>query len=226
MLTRDDIIEISRKAIMDNDQFDMGRLVAPLKAAGIAPVVLDIGANVGWWTLKLLEHWPEARVICYEPIPQNIQQIPQDERIETVMACVDIAPGTRTLFRQTGAVHKSHENDTMWSCLETYKGPVTGKCECSCVSFRGELARHEEIAIVKLDVEGHEAELLGNLEAEDIRHVFCFVVEGHLNYFGTHRDHVLEKAGMRLWYRVPGSFVFLTEAIHTHADSLLIARKP
>lgn len=36
-----------------------------------APVILDIGANVGSFAAWALKRWPGAHVHCYEPLPDN-----------------------------------------------------------------------------------------------------------------------------------------------------------
>ena len=37
--------------------------------------VLDIGANIGAFALRAHIEWPAARVICYEPMPFNIEAL-------------------------------------------------------------------------------------------------------------------------------------------------------
>jgi FkbM family methyltransferase len=36
-----------------------------------APVILDIGANVGSFAAWTLKRWPGCHVHCYEPLPDN-----------------------------------------------------------------------------------------------------------------------------------------------------------
>lgn len=38
-----------------------------------APVVLDVGANVGVFALAAMERWPGAKVECFEPHPETCQ---------------------------------------------------------------------------------------------------------------------------------------------------------
>ncbi len=39
------------------------------------PVVVDIGANVGYFSLYMLSRFPRARVFAFEPMPFNFQQL-------------------------------------------------------------------------------------------------------------------------------------------------------
>ncbi len=43
-----------------------------------APVVLDIGANVGAFALWALGRWPGCRLHCYEPLPANFALLRQN----------------------------------------------------------------------------------------------------------------------------------------------------
>jgi FkbM family methyltransferase len=38
-----------------------------------APVILDIGANIGAFALWALDRWPGCRLHCYEPLPANFE---------------------------------------------------------------------------------------------------------------------------------------------------------
>ncbi|MFH1681009.1 MAG: FkbM family methyltransferase [Candidatus Eisenbacteria bacterium] len=45
--------------------------VGSMAALGAEPVVVDIGANAGFFTLFLLSLRPRAKVLAFEPIPEN-----------------------------------------------------------------------------------------------------------------------------------------------------------
>ncbi len=36
-----------------------------------APIVVDVGANVGSFAVWALHRWPDSIVHCYEPVPSN-----------------------------------------------------------------------------------------------------------------------------------------------------------
>ena len=40
--------------------------------------ILDIGANIGAFALRAHQEWPEAQVICYEPMPFNLELLRQN----------------------------------------------------------------------------------------------------------------------------------------------------
>jgi hypothetical protein len=46
--------------------------------------VLDVGANVGWWTVPLARSLPRGRVIAFEPVPAN------RERLEWALAANEV----------------------------------------------------------------------------------------------------------------------------------------
>jgi len=42
------------------------------------PIILDIGANTGLFTLRMKELYKDASVYCYEPFPSNYEQLLQN----------------------------------------------------------------------------------------------------------------------------------------------------
>lgn len=70
-----------------------------------APVVLDLGANVGAFAYWALRYWPGSRVICYEPNPaalsyfrKNLSEEMTEGRITLHDKAVSSVPGRRFLF--------------------------------------------------------------------------------------------------------------------------------
>ncbi len=45
---------------------------------GPRPVVLDVGANIGLFALRLLREYPEARLHCFEPAPPTFEVLAQN----------------------------------------------------------------------------------------------------------------------------------------------------
>lgn len=40
-----------------------------------APLVIDIGANTGFFALYAKQRWPDAKLMCFEPMPDNCDQL-------------------------------------------------------------------------------------------------------------------------------------------------------
>lgn len=57
--------------------FDIFRTTDPLLPVASLPIVtiIDIGANRGQFALKALKLFPNARIYCFEPLPQVVQEL-------------------------------------------------------------------------------------------------------------------------------------------------------
>jgi FkbM family methyltransferase len=132
-----------------------------LRFVGPGSVVLDVGANIGEWSLPLARAvGPEGRVFSFEPIPAAADALTKTLRINNLpqgrvvrMAASDRA-GTASFV--VDAVDSG--------CSRIAEGgglTVTTTTLDAFVAAEG-LTR---VALVKIDVEGHEAAVLKGAEA-------------------------------------------------------------
>ena len=209
-MTDDELIELNRKSIVDDDAYRMADIAA--KCHGPQPILVDIGANVGWWTRHWLMHVPRGTAFCYEPLTENWKRIPNDPHIVKYEYAVSTATRLMTFYRHTGTQHQGPENSQLWSALPDFKGPVTAKCEVSAVAFRDVLWRYPRIHVLKIDIEGHEREILDSIAPMDLSHVDVLSLEDHV---GCDRE-VIELAGLRVWfhaYKSPNHPVYLHQRL-------------
>jgi FkbM family methyltransferase len=177
-------------------------------------VVLDVGGHVGYSTLHFAE-WvgPGGRVFAFEPllehaacIEANVALNGFDERVEVVRAAVSDRRGeiefaaSPPLNSGMGAI-----------------SPGRGGRRVPTIALDDWLQERglEEIALLKLDIEGAEALAIRGLErtfaAKRIRSVFLEVHPDALPKFGSSTQAVLERLGaagfsLSYWDNV-GSFV-------------------
>lgn len=126
-----------------------------------APVVFDVGANVGKWSEALLRRIPGARVIMFEPSAACRAEIARRNlpNAEVVAAAVGRAPGTATL-------HSSHPTDGTASLHTRRDSYFQEKCYAAetveVVSIDAVMAARAIafVDFVKMDIEGHELEAL------------------------------------------------------------------
>lgn len=117
-----------------------------------APVILDIGANIGAFAAWAINRWPGATIHCYEPVPANFQMLTKNlAPIGAVVIPRMVAVGT------TGGriMYLGRDN-----CGEAsfYRGPEQTE-ESIVVTTISPLAL-PSADILKLDVEGAEVEVL------------------------------------------------------------------
>lgn len=127
----------------------------PLKPATVA----DIGANVGAFALRAHREWPEAAVVCYEPMPFNVEHLRRNvspDWCRIVPSAVRAGAGEDDIFVGdlfvTGGFRKGprqSERTIRVSCVAAADVP---SCE-----------------LVKIDTEGCEVEILGSLDLSATR---------------------------------------------------------
>lgn len=128
-----------------------------------APVLFDIGAHIGEYTLMFKRHFRQGRVYCFEPSQLNFDRLREATRDLDGVDCLNCAlgkhEGEATLFREEGI-----------SSLASLTKRRLGHFELSLdieetikVTTLDQFVRDngiEKIDLLKIDVEGHELDVL------------------------------------------------------------------
>jgi len=116
-------------------------------------LILDIGANIGAFALRAHNQWPNAWILCYEPMPPNLDQLKKN-----------ISPDYGIVFPYaicgTSGVREIYIGD-MFVTSGFVKGPrqTSQKMAVQCLA-----AADLPVAdLVKIDTEGSEVEILRGL---------------------------------------------------------------
>ncbi len=119
-----------------------------------APICVDIGGDVGWWSSFCLEHSPTANVFTFEPNPKSYKGLRErfraEPRIEIFEKAVSEAAGIISLSFEGAQSNSRGENGSNAVPVET-----------TTLDFLFE--KHSRIHILKIDTEGHEAILFKGL---------------------------------------------------------------
>jgi FkbM family methyltransferase len=149
-------------------------------------VTIDVGANVGLFTLLMAYHvWEHGRVIAYEPNPRllallrdNVAMNWLDDRVEIVPRAVAAADRRVELraprrFQMLGTI-RSLDDDVL---LSGHRTDTVDTIEVRTEPLDARIGRIERIDLIKVDVEGAEeqvfAGMAGLLRAGVVRRV-CF----------------------------------------------------
>lgn len=123
-----------------------------LAGLGRPPRILDLGANIGLFSVFCRERWPGARVVSVEPDPENLALLRRTAAatpdIEVVAACA--APHDGSVRFVAGQFAESHVADGA-SAEDTI--------EVACVDALRLAAGAD---LVKIDIEGSEWEILAD----------------------------------------------------------------
>ncbi|MFI2431130.1 FkbM family methyltransferase [Streptomyces sp. NPDC018693] len=153
-----------------------------------APFVIDVGANIGLFSLYMKQKYPAARVIAFEPAPENRQALRQNlelhqiddvtvhpyavgsEACEATFTYYPAMPGNSTLHPEEKALQKHLMGERLGEEVATdlfQATTITVKVD-RLSHFLAE--HHPEATVVdllKIDVEGAELDVLRGIDDVD-----------------------------------------------------------
>lgn len=157
-----------------------------------APVILDIGANVGAFARWAALRWPGSKIHCYEPAPENFKKLRR--------TVADI--GTAEVLTHNEAVA-----DAQGVAKLTIGGLNCGEFSiCYNESIKGETVDVDVIAakdlpkadILKIDAEGAEHAILHGLkEAGRLGEFSAIMLEYHSAFIRDDLTKLLQEAGLQ-----------------------------
>ncbi len=120
-------------------------------------VVLDIGANIGWYSVLLSKYFPQARIFSFEPDPENFHcfQSNIERNACTNITSVEKGAGEATETKTLYLYKKS--NVGRHSMLSINEGPTIEVQVVSLDEFlRDQQVDLSKIKFLKIDIEGYE----------------------------------------------------------------------
>lgn len=142
-------------------EYEVAHLIARL--VGENWVCVDVGANSGEYTLLFALYAPRGHVYAFEPAYPVYPRLQANVKLNAVphvtteQAAVGAEDGTCTFY-----VDRSRENTGLSSLSrETWRGQ--GRLEevrVRCLKLDTYFARAERVDLIKIDVEGHELDVL------------------------------------------------------------------
>lgn len=127
-----------------------------------APVILDIGANVGSFALWALKKWPDAKLICYEPAIRNFEYLTAN--LEGKAALHNLAVGSPSRTKLYQGRHNCGE------CSFFLGTEQTPQYETVTTISALDLPPAD---ILKIDTEGCEYEILTKVWQRDYDIILC-----------------------------------------------------
>lgn len=129
------------------------------------PIVFDVGANEGAYTLAVAEANPRATVYAFEPHPTTygrlLSRISDLQGVVAVNSACGSAKGSLLLFDYAGSEGTSHAS-VYEQVMEMHGAAQTGRHTVSIISLDcfAEQNGVGRIDLLKIDTEGHELEVL------------------------------------------------------------------
>jgi len=141
-------------------------------------VVLDIGANVGLFSLYMKVLDPEAVVHCYEPAPATVALL---QKNVGQLPAVQIHPYALAALAGRAAMHLHRANTGQHSLRKIEPSDQYGddvEIDCHDAAEEFDRLNAERIDVLKIDTEGCEIDILKCLGPR-IEQVDCVLLEYH-----------------------------------------------
>jgi FkbM family methyltransferase len=130
-----------------------------------ADLVVDVGANIGDWSVSVAHLTKAKKIIAFEPIPQVFEKLCRNVTSFPQIHCINSAVGA-----EIGHVVIHVEQNTALSSVfpisnagRSYHGLI-GKPSCMitvpCITLDTMFAESTEISLLKIDVQGYEESCL------------------------------------------------------------------
>jgi FkbM family methyltransferase len=174
------------------DEYEVGRLPLPP-----APVVIDVGANVGFFSWRVTAARPRAQVLAFEPQSDNLARLRR--MLEAVGARAEACGKACGARAGVAALHLrnsvTHSLDADWH-PDLDSGAGAEQVEVTTVD--AECARRglDAVDLLKIDAEGAEAQVLAGA-AQTLRRTRFVVLEYHSPRHRQECLAILRAAGFR-----------------------------
>jgi len=150
----------------------------PLCVVEKGDVVLDIGANKGFFTLDALQKGA-SKVYCVEPVRQSFEQIKKlinnFSNVKPINMAIGETNGTIDMFVDS--------NDSATNCVTSHGfifGRDSNKVEVESVNINTLIEQiNKKINFMKVDCEGSEFELFKTISEKNLKNIDKLVIETH-----------------------------------------------
>ncbi len=164
-----------------------------------APVVIDIGANVGFFSLLAWYKLPSAKILAYEPIARNFKVL--QKNIEGIASTSLQAQHAAVSDVEGEIVLRFNDQDITTSASLLANSPGSNEEVVHSTTLTAIFERHQlkKVDLLKMDCEGAEYSIIYNSPAKLFDAINCIAMETHqgsaLNENTQSMVHYLEKLG-------------------------------
>ena len=148
-------------------------------AALPSPTVVDIGANIGSFSLFALARIPSGRVFAFEPEPKNFATLDANIRLNKMGDRCTVVNKGISGREETRTLYVTDVQSGTNSLFNQGKHVATAEIECITLADIFKQFRIERCDFLKIDCEGAEYEILMHTPAPLFRRIRKIVMEWH-----------------------------------------------
>lgn len=132
-----------------------------LLRAGSAGSFVDVGANIGFFSLLLARLRPGVKVFAFEPNPKNYEVLRRNiaangfSTVHTAPVALSESPGTATLF-----IHASDMSASLCPDFEAKSTRGSAEVPVTTLDSYFQISNSTGPVVIKIDVEGNEASVI------------------------------------------------------------------
>ncbi|RIV22588.1 FkbM family methyltransferase [Fibrisoma montanum] len=208
------------KEIFMADVYEIDTLVRDLP---MKPVVIDVGANAGFFDIQLLSKIGQATIYAYEPMPANVQTfqqtLQQNAPLQQSVRLFQMAVTGKPLDQLDLYAEAAEKSQVVASAFAGFNGNNTQRITVPCVTLADIIRNNglESVDLLKLDCEGSEYDIIYNTDPDLVRCIQKMVVEVHnldkdRNNIDTFNAY-LRSLGFDTTYSPINSFCYALEAV-------------
>jgi len=207
------------KEIFMSDVYNIDELLTKIPGK---PVIVDIGANVGFFDMLILSKLPGATIYAYEPLPVNIAKlnkiISENPQIKNAISVYQRAVTGKSKEALELFMEDTDDSQVVASVFSDFNKNNTKKISVPSITLTEIVTGNklEQIDLLKIDCEGSEYDIIYNTDPAIIKRAKFIALEIHdideKNNFNEMKKY-LTSLGYQLTAEPINDFCYAVEAI-------------
>ncbi len=160
-----------------------------------SPVIMDIGANAGFFTLFAAMKFRNAKILSFEPVPANFKQLTKNVEMNNN---VDIHCFRKAVADHNGEISltvKEGESFSTTATIIEHNNELSHKITVPCIRIKDIFDDNgiHECDFLKMDCEGAEYEILLNCPLDYLSRIKRMAIEMHSGTKPEHNERQLRE---------------------------------
>jgi FkbM family methyltransferase len=146
------------------------------------PVLFDVGANIGEWSLMVGTLWPESKIYSFEILPMHWETLAANTskliNVNIIKSGLSDSEGMMKLFFNSRTGKDPEASSYPQFLMKSEKEHYDSEIDCSVITGASFVKEHEinKIDVLKVDVEGHDLKVIKGF-GDFINNVRCIQFE-------------------------------------------------